>query len=129
MTLCHILPERRGWVNMVYSQNYFNLTEIILLMLFKMASKQTVLGRSVMKFIVPEKSKPYEIYTRICDVHGDFLVKKMFTNRQNISLPVQARVKNTVCWEEIYWLSDKEKVQGMVVSKEGHAGSLRIFIF
>ena len=48
--------------------------------------------RSVMKFLVPEKYKPCEIYRRMCDVYGKlFLGKKnMFTNRLNNGLPLKS---------------------------------------
>ena len=42
----------------------------------------------------------------------------MFTNGQNIALPLQAKVKKIVHKMETYWLSSKEKVLGAAVSKE-----------
>ena len=44
----------------------------------------TLEQKSVIKFLVAQKCKPYQIYRRKCDVYGDafFLVinKRMFTN-------------------------------------------------
>ena len=47
------------------------------------------------------------------------LVKKTFTNRQNMGMPLLTWVKNTVDGVETYWLSGKEKVPG----EEGYADS------
>ena len=52
------------------------------------------------------------------------LVKKMFTNGLNMSLLLQARVEKTVYWLETHWISGKEKVLGVAVSKTSHADSV-----
>ena len=56
-----------------FKRNYFNLTESFVLMLCKMAAKQTEYSRlelrSVINFLVAEKCKSCEIYKRMCDVH------------------------------------------------------------
>ena len=45
---------------------------------------------SVIKFLIAKKYKPYEIYWRMCDVHGEaYFSQNMFTNRLNIGLPQQ----------------------------------------
>ena len=36
--------------------------------------------RSVIKFLVGKKSKPYEIYGRICDVYGEICFNQKFVN-------------------------------------------------
>ena len=47
---------------------------------------------SVIKSLLAEKCKPYEIYRRMCDVHGEaFLLKKRFTKRLAIGLPESKR--------------------------------------
>ena len=81
--------------------------------------------RSVIRVLVAEKCKPYEIYERMCDVNEEaYFNQKMFTNQLNIGLPQQARVEMTVHGMETHWLSCKEKVSGSAVSKEGHADML-----
>ena len=50
-------------------------------------------------------------------------VKKIFTNGQNIGLPIWTRVEKTVQGEETHWLSGKENVLGKMVSREGHVDS------
>ena len=49
---------------------------------------------------------------------------KMFTNGQNMGLPLQVRVKKTFHWLETNWLTGKEKIPSTAISKEGHADSL-----
>ena len=63
------------WIisNWFRAKNYFNITKIFLLRLFKNMSNQTECSRleqrSVIKFLVAEKCKPCEIYRRIYDVY------------------------------------------------------------
>ena len=68
-------------LELVYSKNYFNLTKIFVLSLFKMAAIQTVCSRqmSIIKFLLAEKCKPCDIYRRMCDVYREtcFSHKKM----------------------------------------------------
>ena len=78
--------------------------------------------RSVMKLLLAEKCKPYEIYRRVCDVYREAWVsQKMFPNKLNMDLPLWDWVEKTVHGVEIHWLFGKEKVLGTVISKEGHA--------
>ena len=49
--------------------------------------------------------------------------KKKFTNEPNMSLPLQARVEETVHEIETNSLSGKEKVPGTAISKEHLIGS------
>ena len=75
--------------------------------------------RSVIKYFVVEKYKPYEIYSRMYNV-----VKKLFMNWLNIGLLQWDWVKKTVHGVETHWLSSIEKIPGLLVSKEGHADNL-----
>ena len=47
--------------------------------------------------------------------------EKMFTNKRNMGLPLQAWVEKTIHRMETHSLSGKEKISSAVVSKEGHA--------
>ena len=63
--------------------------------------------RSVMKILLVEKCKPYEIYTTmLCVLGSRFLVlrKKKFTNGLNICLPLQAKVKKRLHGVETHQL-------------------------
>ena len=65
--------------------------------------------------LVAVKCKPCEIYWRMSDMYRkNVWDKKMLTNGLDMSLPLQAWVKNTV---EMSWLFDKEKFPGAAVSK------------
>ena len=47
--------------------------------------------RSVIKFLVTEKCKLYEIYRRICNMYNEACFnKKKFTNGRNMDLQLQA---------------------------------------
>ena len=48
----------------------------------------------------------------------------MFTNGQNIGLPLRDRVQKAVYGMDIYWISANEKVSGAAVSKGGEVDSL-----
>ena len=48
----------------------------------------------------------------------------MFTNKLNMGLPLWSWMEKTVHGVKKHWLSNKEKVLGATVSKEGHADSL-----
>ena len=65
----------------------------------------------------------WEVQT-IWNLQKNIFVKKVFTNKLNITLPLQAWVENTVSGVKIHWLSSKEKVLGAAVSKDSHADSL-----
>ena len=56
-------------LELVYSKDYFNLVKILVLRLFKMAENPKECSRleqkSVIKFFVAEKCKPWEIYGRM----------------------------------------------------------------
>ena len=63
------------FLELVYCKDFFNLTKIFMLMLFKISANQInqfrLVQRSVMKFLVAEKCKLCEIYWTICDVYGE----------------------------------------------------------
>ena len=81
--------------------------------------------RSGMKLLVAEKCKPCEINWRIYNVCREICFsKKDFTNSQNMGLPLCIWVKITIQGVETDWLTGKEKVSSLEVSKEGHADSL-----
>ena len=63
----------------------------------------------VIKFLLAEKCKPFEI-NRMFDVYGG-----------ETCLPLWVWVEKTIDGVEIHWLSSKEKVPDAAVSKEGHA--------
>ena len=81
------------------AKNYFNFTKIFVLRLFKMATDQT--------FLMVEKSKPFEIYRRMCDVYW----KAGFSQEKKCLQMglIWAWVKKTVHGVETYWLSSKKK--------------------
>ena len=54
-------------MELVYNKNYFNLTKVFVLKLFQMAANQS----AVIKSLVVEKCKLYEIYKKICDMHRE----------------------------------------------------------
>ena len=56
----------------------------------------------------------------------NILVPKIFTNGLNMVLPKQTRLEKTGNGVEIHWLFGKEKVLGVVISKEGHADILLV---
>ena len=94
-----------------------------------MAANQTQCSRlkqrSAIKFLEAEKCKQCEIYIkRLMSIERHVLVKKIIPDKLNMSLPLWAWVKKTICGVETHRLSHKEKVLGAVVSKEGHAESL-----
>ena len=66
-----------------FCQNYFNLTKIFLLRLFKMPANQIECSKlkqsSVIKFLVAKRCKPCKTYRRICDVY-----KEAYFNRKNL---------------------------------------------
>ena len=52
--------------------------------------------KSIIKLLMAEKSKPCEIYKRICGVYGEACFnQKMFTNGINMGLLLQAWFKKT----------------------------------
>ena len=61
-------------------QKYFNLTEIFVLRLFKMVTNKTECSkleqRSVIKFLVAEKCKPYEIYKSMYVYSEEYFSRK-----------------------------------------------------
>ena len=107
MKILHLLE-------LVLSKNYFNLTKIFVLRLFKIVANLTACfkleQRSFMKFLMAEKCKPCEIREEyvIC-MEKHCLVKCFESKRQ---------WKHEV---ETHWVFGKEKILGTVVSNEGHA--------
>ena len=76
-------------LNLVYSQNYFNLPKIFVLRLFKMLANQKECSRlelkPVIKFLLTDKCKPYKIY-RMWDLYGEtYLQGAMGNQTGNIS--------------------------------------------
>ena len=112
---------------LVYSKN-FNFTRIFILRLFKMVANQiaTGLNRSLSSNFGWLRSANHVKCTEECVMctGKHVLVKKIFTNEQNMDLPLLLWVKKTVHVDEIHWLSGKEKVLGAVSNKEGDADSL-----
>ena len=83
-----------------------------------MASNQTEYFRleqkSLTEILVAEKSKPCEIYKRMCDMYGEACFnEKICSNGLNTDLPQRARVKNTDDGMETYWLSGKVEGSGL----------------
>ena len=68
-------------LKLVYSKNYFNLTKIFVLKLFKIMAIQTKCSRleqrSVIKSLVAEKWKLCEIYRKMCDMYGEACFSQM----------------------------------------------------
>ena len=71
-------------------------------MLFKIAAHQTKFSwleqRSVIKFLQAEKSKPYEIYCKMCDVYGKACfgqnnVYKLKMKWKHTDFPVKKKVQ------------------------------------
>ena len=72
-------------MEVIYSTNYFNLAKIFVLRLFKMEANQieyfSLEQRSVIKFLMSEKCKLYEIYRGMRDIFGEICFsQKMFAN-------------------------------------------------
>ena len=75
--------------------------KIFLLQLYKMVANKTecsgVEQRSILKFLVAKKCKPWEIYRRMWNVYGEVCFsKKIFTNRLNMSFPLRAWIESPV---------------------------------
>ena len=111
----------------MYSKNYFNLTKISILQLFKMASNQKKCSRleqrSVIIFLMAEKCKQCKIYRKMCDM----CTKKHVLVKKNIYKWAKYEFATiSWSWKNSPWsgnkLSGKEKVAGTVVSK-GNADS------
>ena len=62
----------------------------------------------------------------MCEINGEayFSHKYVYKWSKHRFAINPARLEKTLHEVEIHWLSDKEKVLGAVVSKEGHADSL-----
>ena len=111
------------FLGLIYMKNYSNLVKIFVLKLFEMVANETDCSsleqKSVIKFLVIGKCKPWEIYRRMCDVYGEdcFSKKKFFTNGLNIVLPLGAWVEKTVHGVKTPRISDKEKVPGVAIGK------------
>ena len=81
---------------------------------FKIATYQTECSRleqrSVIKFLLVEKCKPYEIYKRMCNECWEacFCFKKMFTNGLNMFAIVSLSKKESTKWEHMDSLVKKK---------------------
>ena len=66
--------------------------------------------RSVIRCLVAEKYKQYEIYKRMYNVYREkiFVKERMYTNGINMGFPLQAWVVMIVDEVETHWLSSKE---------------------
>ena len=67
--------------------------------------------RSVNKFLVAKKNKPGEMYRRMAKKFY-ILIKKIFTNEQNVDLSLKARVEKTVREEETHLTLQERKQSG-----------------
>ena len=110
------------------SKNYFNLTKLLVLRLFKMVKNQAEWSRleqtSMINFFLVEKCKPCEIYWRMFNVYGEACFnQKMFINGLIMGLSLRGRVEKTVHGVEIHWLWGKKGLD-IVVSKESLADSV-----
>ena len=114
----------KHYLELVYRKNYFHLAKILVLKFVKMIVNQADCFRleksSVIKSLLPEKCKPYEIYRRMCDVCGEARCSKKKINGINMGSPQRSWVEKTIYGVKIFWLSGKEKVPDAVISKEGH---------
>ena len=67
-------------LGLVYTKNYFNLTEVFVLRQFKTKPNQREYSnpeqRSVIKSLVTENSKPWKIYWRMCDAYREACFRK-----------------------------------------------------
>ena len=111
--------------NWFIAKSYSNLTEIFVLGLLRIVANQTECSRleqrSVIKFLLAEKCKPCEIYTRMCIVYREaWLSQRLLTNGLNIGLPLRVRVKKTVNGAETHWFSGKKKFQAQQSVKKEH---------
>ena len=69
--------------------------------------------------------KECEIFRRMPDMYRDaWFLSKNFIIGPNISFLQWGRIKKTIYGMETHWLSGKEKVLSVAVSKESHADSL-----
>ena len=111
---------------MVYCKNYFEIAKIFLLRLFKIAENQSApgLNRDLSRNFLWLRSANHVKFTDEWMIYKEklVLIKNMFTNGLNMSLPQWAWVKKTVSGVETHSLV-KKKFTGAVVSK-GHAESL-----
>ena len=83
-------------LKLAYNKNYFNLTKIFVLKLFKMLVNQAKSSRleqcSVMKSLVVEKCKPCEYYWRMC-MENHVFVRKVFINWLHVGLSLQVCIE------------------------------------
>ena len=79
--------------------------------------------RSVIKFLMAEKCKQWEIHSTMCDVYGEVCFNEKKKRAKN-SFATMRLSQKTVYGAEVCQLSGKEKVAGAAVSREGHADSL-----
>ena len=79
-------------LKLVYSKNYFNLTKIFVLRLFKMVTNQTGSNRGLLSNFWSLKSTNHKKFTEECEMcmEKHVLIKKMFANGPNMDLPQQA---------------------------------------
>ena len=81
--------------------------------------------RSVIKFLLAEKCKQYELYRRMCDVYGEACFRKKYVYKwAKHGFTTVSSSQSIIHGIEILWHSGKEKVLGTVVNKEGHADAV-----
>ena len=104
-------------LELVYAKNYFSLSDIFVLRLFKMVANQRTPGliRSLSSKYWWLRSVNHEKFIDEC------LLRSMFSNELYMCVSLRAWVRKKVHWEETHQLSNHEKVLDAVVSKEGHA--------
>ena len=111
----------------VYIKSNFNLANIFVLKLFKMAANQIeCFNRGLPSNFCWLRSTNHVKFTEECliCIETHILVKKIFTNRLNLNLTLQAWIKKTVHGGETHWISSKEKVLDAVINKEGHTDNV-----
>ena len=110
---------------LVYSKNYLNHTKIVVLRQFKMLANWIGMNRGLSLNFLGLRSANHVNIQNMCDEYGEaYFNWKIFTNELNMGLQLWSWVEKTVHGVKTHWLSNKEKVPGRVISKEGHANSL-----
>ena len=114
-------------MELVYCKNYFNLTKIFDLRLFKMTENQSFpgLNKGLSLNFWCLWSFNYVEFTKECVMcmEEHILIKRVLMNGLNMGLPLWSWVEKIVHGLETHWLSGKEKVPS-ITSKEGHSDSL-----
>ena len=108
-------------LELLYSKNYLNLTQK---KLFWGHSKWQQINHSTPEvcyqiFAGWEVKIMWNSWKNVCDVYRETCFRqKMLTNGLNLGLLLQAWVEKIVYGAEMHWLSGKEKVLGVAISKK-----------